>query len=272
MTIEVADVEQQSFSSSPINSSSKIKNNITKTQFSTNPSSQLNLDIILDVELNTVTSATVNLIRVRLSGITKAETSPKSNTVSLSVDYNYASYNLTKRTTAQTAAIIKERVYSPINRCTILHLPDGDGGILCDGSFTEQKRNFSSEENPTATITQKNSFSDPEYFNNSSNILSSFEVVCTNCLKEVRSTYPERYEDNFRHIYKTGQNKDTFTYCGIEIDHLTGKGNRFINPSNLNVSNRTYQKLPTYKSNTICKNCLDGFRQETGTTNPRFVE
>jgi hypothetical protein len=136
---------------------------------------------------------------------------------------------------------------------TILHLPDGAGGILCDGSFTDEARNESSVKNPAATSSQKSAILDPGYFDNS-NVLSDNEVFCSDCVNIVRSSFPSHHDPNSVHLYKIGQEPYGFSYCGIELEIIYSNSNNIIDPTNISEGNIRPPK-PQY----LCSNCADGY-------------
>lgn len=140
------------------------------------------------------------------------------------------------------------------NKCTILHLPDGIGGILCDGSFTNEAQNYSSEKNPVATSSQKSAVSDSNYFSND-NVLGENEVFCSDCVEAVRVSYPTL--NNTVHVIKTGQKPHGFSYCGIGTDILIRNDNEIIDGANL-----TREGVRPPKSQYICSNCENGYPED----------
>ena len=144
-----------------------------------------------------------------------------------------------------------------VKKSKILHISDGIGGILCDGSFTNETQNNHPTPNPVATEEQKNAVSNPDYFSNS-NVLAEIEGFCSDCVEEVRSSYPDRGQKNSIHLYKVSQKPNDFSYCGIGSKLLMNKNNSLVDPRLLNKdSEPRSRRIP--KSKNLCDNCIDGY-------------
>lgn len=139
-----------------------------------------------------------------------------------------------------------------VSKCKILHLSDGNGGILCDGSFTTESANHSDVKNPIATSFQKQAVSDPDYFIKDQNVLSEKEVFCSNCVQNVRSTYPEEARV---HIHKNGQTSYQFTYCGFQVELLHDQQHKTVDGHYLTRDGSP--RIPT--SANRCDNCQYGY-------------
>lgn len=144
----------------------------------------------------------------------------------------------------------------PVSKLTVLHVPDDTGGILCDGTFTKEKQNYSSEVNPTCTEFQKEKLSQPGYFNTDDHYIGEREAFCSNC---VRIINPNFATETRVHLQKAGQGGQQFAYCGMGMDILLENDQRMLDLYYLIRDPDEVQGTQIPYTENRCDNCQDAY-------------